>query len=276
MKELLKTDLRRMVKDKLFLIAIIVGLVFATSTPLMYKGLIDMLDNEAGADIFGALMNSKTILGSSFSPMNNFGLILPILIAIVIYKDISYGTIRNKIISGKSRISIYLSLFISGAILMGGCMLIYALIQFGLGSLLLEYSPTVNLVDDIPFVILTLLFGLLSYLFITAVLVFLCTNLKNVGGAIVLYFGITFVLMIIGSITSLAYTTIEMMDGNKTLITVFEFLSNINILYHLSSVIGYVESYTNTQIFYIIFDTVVFSGVITLLGILTFRKKDLK
>ena len=265
-----------MFKDKLFLIAVIVGGVMALITPLMYKGLILLLDSEAGGDVFGMLMNSKTILASSFSPMNNFGLVLPILVAIVIYKDISYGTIRNKIISGKSRFSIYLSLFISGAIVMLICMLGYTIIQFGLGALLLDYSPTVKLIEDIPFILFTILFGLLSYVFITAILVFLCTNLKNVGGAIVLYFGVIFALMIIGTLTNLAYTTIEMMDGNKFLIVLFEFLSNINIFYHLSSVIGYVESYSNTQIFYIVFDTVVFGCLICLLGILSFRKKDLK
>ena len=276
MKNLLITDIKRMVKDKLFLIAVIIGLAFAVTTPFMYKGLILLLDGQAGAELFGSMMSAKSLLGTSFAPMSNYGLILPILLAIVIYKDFSYGTIRNKIISGKSRTSIYLSLFISSAILMFICILGYTLIQFGLSSLLLEYSPTVKFVEDIPFILLTLLFGTLCYLFITASIVFLCTVLKNVGLAIVLHFGIVVLLTVLATIFNFAYTAIEAMDGNKILIWLFDVLSNINIYYHLNLVIGYVETYTTANIIYIIADSLVFTGLITLLGILIFNKKDLK
>ena len=37
MRELIKTDLKRMIKDKLFLIAILIGLGFAVTSPLLYK-----------------------------------------------------------------------------------------------------------------------------------------------------------------------------------------------------------------------------------------------
>ena len=101
MKELLKTDLRRMLKDKLFLVAIFIGLGLALFTPLIYKVLVLVLEEAAEMeDIFGMLFTAKGILGTSFAPLNNFGLILPVFLAIIIYKDFSYGTIRNKIISG--------------------------------------------------------------------------------------------------------------------------------------------------------------------------------
>ena len=63
-----------------------------------------------------------------------------------------------------------------------------------------------------------LLFGTLCYIFITALIVFLCTKLKNVGVAIVLYFGIVFLLTILATIFNVAFTAIEAMDGNKLLI----------------------------------------------------------
>lgn len=276
MRDLLKTDLKRMIKDKLFLIAAIIGLGFAVTTPLLYKGLILLLDDQAGMEMFGFMFTSKSILGTSFSPMSNYGLILPVLLGIVIYKDFSYGTIRNKIISGKSRISIYLSLLISSTVLMLICILGYTLIQFSLSSLLLEYSPNISFIKDIPFILLTILFGTLCYVFITALIVFLCTKLKNVGIAIVLYFGIVFLLTILATIFNMAFTAIETMDGNKVLIGLFETLCNINVFYYLGNVIGIAESYTNSDIIFIIIDTIVYSGLITLLGILLFRKKDLK
>ena len=276
MKSLLITDLKRMMKDKLFLIAAIIGLGFAVTTPLLYKGLILLLDDQAGMDMFGLMFTSKSILGASFSPMNNYGLILPVLLGIVIYKDFSYGTIRNKIISGKSRVSIYLSLLISSTILMLICVLGYTLIQFGLASALLEYSPNIKLIEDIPFILLTVLFGTLCYVFITALIVLLCTLLKNVGVAIVLYFGMVFLFTILATVFNLAFTSIEVMNGNKVLIWIFESLCNINVFYYLSSIIGYVDTYTNQDIIFILTDTIIFSGLITLLGIILFKNKDLK
>ena len=277
MKELLKTDLRRMLKDKLFLVAIFIGLGLALFTPLMYKVLVLVLEEAAEMeDIFGMLFTAKGILGTSFAPLNNFGLILPVFLAIIIYKDFSYGTIRNKIISGKSRVSIYLSLLLSSAIVMTICMLGYALIQFGFASLLLDYSIGVKMVEDLPYIILTLLFGVICYLFITSIIVFLCASFKNVGLAIVLYFGGCFLLTILATITSTAYSAIEMLEGKEALKNVFEFLTNINLFYFLNGVIGYVDEYLNTEIAYIIIDSILFGGLFVLFGILIFRKKDLK
>ena len=277
MRDLLKADLRRMFRDKLFLIAVIIGGALAIFTPLLYKGLMVILDVAADTgDLFDGLFTSKMVLGSSFAPMNNYGLILPIFLAIIIYKDFSYGTIRNKIISGKSRVSIYLSLLLSSAIVMTICMLGYALIQFGFASLLLDYSIGVKMVEDLPYIILTLLFGVICYLFITSIIVFLCASFKNVGLAIVLYFGGCFLLTIFATITSTAYSAIEMLEGKAALKNVFEFLTNINLFYFLNGVIGYVDEYLNTEIAYIIIDSILFGGLFVLFGILIFKKKDLK
>ena len=46
MIRLLKTDLRRIIKDKLFLISCIIALVFAFVSPLLYKGMFALLGVE--------------------------------------------------------------------------------------------------------------------------------------------------------------------------------------------------------------------------------------
>ena len=277
MKELLKTDLRRMLKDKLFLVAIFIGLGLALFTPLIYKVLVLVLEEAAEMeDIFGMLFTAKGILGTSFAPLNNFGLILPVFLAIIIYKDFSYGTIRNKIISGKSRVSIYLSLLISSSIIMLICILGYTLIQFGFASLLFDYSMDLKFIEDLPYFTLTLLFGSLSYLFITFVIVFLCANMKNMGLAIVLYFGGCFLLTIIATITSTAHDALEVMGNQEVWTNIFGFLSNINLFYHLNFIIGLVEKYYISDLIYIVSSTVIFGGLFVLFGILLFRKKDLK
>ena len=116
MIDLLKTDLKRAVKDKLFIVICIIAGAFAIITPLLYKVIFVVLkfDEEAMQELemLGmGIMNAKSIFFSSFSLGNNFGLILPIFVAIILCKDFSNGTIRNKIICGKSRTSIYFSLF---------------------------------------------------------------------------------------------------------------------------------------------------------------------
>lgn len=277
MKELLKTDLRRMLKDKLFLVAVFIGLGLALFTPLIYKVLIVVLEEAAEMeDLFGMLFTAKGILGTSFAPLNNFGLILPVFLAIIIYKDFSYGTIRNKIICGKSRLSIYLSLLISSSIIMLTCILGYTLIQFGFASLLFEYSMEMTIFEDIPYILLTLLFGTLSYLFITFIIVFLCANMKNMGLAIVLYFGGCFLLTIFATISYSAFTALEVLEGQDIWVNLFKFLSDINIFYHLNYVIGLAERYYLSDLIYMISNTIIFGGLFVLFGLIIFRKKDLK
>ena len=85
MLRLIKTDLKRIIKDKLFLITLIIAVVFALMNPLIYKLLTVALGFE-GEDMgmLGILISSKQLLFSSFSLSNNFGLMLPVFISIII------------------------------------------------------------------------------------------------------------------------------------------------------------------------------------------------
>lgn len=270
MLNLIKSDLKRMLKDKLFLISCIIGLGFAIFTPLMYKGLSILIGEDAEY-----LINSKTLLATCFAPMSNFCLIFTVFIAIIISKDFSYGTFRNKIIVGKSRNQVYLSTLISSLILIIGSILIYTIVNFGLSCLLLDYSIDKTATEDIGYILLTILFGLLSYVFIGTLVNFFCMNSKNAGTSIVFYFGIAFLLTIIATITSLGKDFIDKSE-KTTVYNLLEFLSNINIFYHLNFSIGLIDTYSTKVIIYIIIDSIVFGSLITYLGIVIFNKKDLK
>ena len=108
MRSLLKTDLRRIFKDKLFLVVCILGTVLAFFTPLLYKGLATVIGVQD--ELLGLLADSKSMFFSAFAPGTNFGFILPILLSLVLCKDFGYGTVRNKIICGKSRAKIFFSM----------------------------------------------------------------------------------------------------------------------------------------------------------------------
>ena len=101
MSRLLKSDFKRFFKDKLFLVVCILAVVFSVITPLLYlvifgaMGEIDPLTEE----MLSSYVNAKGQFFAAFSFNNNLGLIAPLLIGIILFKDFSYGTIRNKIIT---------------------------------------------------------------------------------------------------------------------------------------------------------------------------------
>ena len=142
MLNLLKADLKRAVKDKLFFVLLIIAGVFALTTPLINRALFLLIDieGEEGIEMLGLEINAKTIFFSSFSPSNNFGLILPIMVAIILCKDFSQGTMRNKIICGNSRASIYFSLLATCIILMCAFILAQAVVTLLVSLLFFDYQ----------------------------------------------------------------------------------------------------------------------------------------
>ena len=65
MRELLKTDLKRILKDKLFLVACILGVIFAVSSPLLSEALIVGLNIEE--ELGASFASAKSMFFSSFS-----------------------------------------------------------------------------------------------------------------------------------------------------------------------------------------------------------------
>ena len=253
MGTLLKADLKRMFTDKLFMIACIIGAGLSLMTPILYAALSSLIGPEE-MELVGDIFNSKSILTSSFAPLNNFGLILPIFLGIIINKDFSNGTIRNKIICGKPRYQIYLSIFISSIIVMIVAILGYAIIGIGLGAFVVDYSSTVTLLEDIGFILLTLLFGALCYAVLGGLIAFLFTNTKNIGLGMVFYFASAFVLTLLATIFVFAIDYLTVTNGDASLIRLFEFLCNINIFYVIDHLIATATSYSIENIIWIIVD----------------------
>ena len=113
MGKLLLSDLKRIFKDKIFIVACIVGICFALLTPIILLVLTILIEffNLQELSFLKESFYGRTIFFGSFNPGNNFGLILPILVSIIVLKDFSYGTIRNKVITGYSRTNILIILF---------------------------------------------------------------------------------------------------------------------------------------------------------------------
>ena len=75
------TDLKKIIKDKLFLVTCILGIVFTLMTPILYKALFEVL---GVGEILGDLVDAKILTFGAFNPSGNLGFIMPILIAIIV------------------------------------------------------------------------------------------------------------------------------------------------------------------------------------------------
>ena len=268
MFNLLKVDIKRALRDKLFLVCAIIGAALAVFSPVLYKVLFSGLGMD---ELLGAFVSAKAQCFTAFSPANNFGLIAPILVTIILCKDFSYGTIRNKIISGKSRLQIFLSMFLSSTVVMSILMVAHALITLLVSLIFFDYQSEPFKASDIGYFMLSLLFEILVYVFISALISFFCVAMKNAGVSVVMYVAVNFFFSIVGSITMVAGMAVEY---DSTAYKVLEFLNNANLF--TSTVIGTGTSYEASHILAVLCPTILGSALLLLLGIKIFNKKDLK
>ena len=270
MRELFITDLRRLVKDKLFLVACILGAVFALFTPLLYAGISLALGEEA--EMFGPLAEAKTLFFSAFQPGGNFGLILPILVAVILCKDFRYGTVRNKIIAGKPRTAVFFSLFLSTATVTCGTMLAHALLSLFASLLFFPYTEAPFTWDSFLYLLVSLVFSLLIYLFLSALITFLAATLKSAGLTVVLYVAVNFFFSILGAVVMVAAMLLDPAD--KALQKLLEILQKANLF--TATHVGTGTAYTATDALCVLLPTILGAAACLALGCWLFRRRDLK
>ena len=223
MRNLYGTDLKRILKDKLFLVTCILGGVFAVINPLLNKVLFSALDM---GDLVSDLLNAKSMMFTAFLPGDNLGLIMPILIAIIVCKDFSQGTVRNKIISGKSRTAIFVSHLLSAATVMCTLILLYALLTLCVSLFLFPYQTTPFTAADFGYLMISLVFEILVYVAVSALVTFIATLSKNMGVCILLYLAVSFGFSLVGAVFQ---TAGMLMDPNGQWYGLIEFLNAINL-----------------------------------------------
>ena len=138
MTNLLRVNLYRMRKDILLYVCLAVSIVmvFASAATFQMLGLLTGVDAEA----LGMFASGKTMLLNALSPMNNMGMLIPILLILMLARDYSNGTIRNKIICGYSRTTVFMASWVSALIFGAAMLLINMLGNLGIGCLLFGYG----------------------------------------------------------------------------------------------------------------------------------------
>lgn len=275
MTRLLKADFKRFFKDKLFLVSCIIALVFSIINPLLYKLIFSSL-LEFEMEELGMVLDLNSLYFQSFSLSNNLGLIVPILIVIIIFKDFSFGTIRNKIIAGHNRINIFLSLFIVSSAIISLIMFSSATIT-GLLSMALFPDLVSKLTSkEIGYFIASIGFELLIMIFVAALVSFLSVFMKNAGLAIIIYAALMLAGTALNGIASIAINFLSFEQGKEELVKLIENISYFNIFANNSSVIGLTSSYNNTQVLLLLLSSLLGISMFVGLGILVFNKKDIK
>ncbi len=209
----------------------------------------------------GATVEHTPFLMSGFLPM-----LIGITAGLYISQDYTNNTIRNKIICGHSRISIYLSNFITsmlGTIIIYG---LYVLITLGIGSIIAGVSSDFDLERTIKGILLTYCI-LLTF---TSLTVMFCMITSGVSGTV-----ISTLLYIILGMSSLVFVFI---DSD----TIREWFMNINPTYQIDNVQSYVYDSDllpledDVHISWIPISSLVVITLSTVLGISVFNKKDIK
>jgi ABC-type transport system involved in multi-copper enzyme maturation permease subunit len=274
MRELIQADLKRVIKDKLMLVLAILAVVFALITPLTFALVFSVID-VSEEPMLSALVSAKGMFFQSFSMTNNMGFIAPVLLAIILYKDFSYGTVRNKIISGKSRSQIFLSTFIVCSLVLVCLIMLSAFITLGVSLIFFDYQEGAFAAADLGYFFASLGFELLVLLFMSALLSLLCTCSKNLGIAIVLYLAFTFLLTIVGSFTQVIGAVAQTFVESELLAKVIKVIDRLNVGM-ATSYIGTGDSYSLSDVLYLTLPAL--SGIAAFLGLglVSFNKKDLK
>ena len=205
MSRLLKAFFYKVSKDITFRITLIVGAGLAVFMTLLFF----LLDRFAGEGM--KMLSGQSMLVTSFSPSQNFGISLPINSISFVILEFNQGTIRNKIIAGHSKLKIYASLFITGLILALSLLLVYVLACTALGSIFGGFN-----IDEVvmfgatgsggkvtaEFLIKFVILGILSYTSIVAFTVFIASAFRSMGPSIPLVLigiiGLSMLAMLMG------------------------------------------------------------------------------
>lgn len=266
MKNLLISEFYRLRKNKGVIVTAIVALALAILLPLLMLLGVKTLEKIYGISSLGiyGLEQYYSLLGSS----NIVGILLTINIASFACNDFAFGTVRNKIISGHTRTQVYLAKLIVNLVSSLAIYLVYSIICSGLIGIFfgVNHENIITAIDFKNIVVSTISFVFIhisSYSLLTNISMKSQTTKKSVIWYIVFVYAYAFSLeLLIIFFDEIGFTAI------------LDLLTDINPLNQLSY-ITYGELHTDLFILTIV-SNIIYSTIITLHGIKSFNKKELK
>lgn len=196
MHNLLKTDFKRFMKDKAMLVLYILCIVFTLFSTVLMKIILMISKN---IEDFNFNYSAADALNSAVSPVNNTAFIIPLILSIILVKDYTHGTIRNKIITGNSKSSIFMSSWITTVILGNIFYFVNALLNWGIGLALFGVPDGFDIVM-VGETVLSILVASLAYTAFISLFVFFSNTFRNVGLTIVGGFAVMFLFSLLGAL----------------------------------------------------------------------------
>mgnify|MGYP003571275523 CR=1 FL=1 len=269
MSNLLKSSFYRLSKDLALRICLIVAIGFAFINNFLNL----VLSKVVGSDVLN--VSSQSMFIQSFVPTSNLGIAIPILLIFFIVNEFRNGIIRNKIIAGHKKSTIYASLFIISIIYTFILLFVYALANALFGLIISGSSKDASFIGILKYTLM----AICVFIFIVSVVMFFTTLFRNAGGAIPIVILIVFMLTLVSSIaSSVALFTEETIDTITYSWTVW-----INPLYSIgSSTVSNAALYKNVPqiptLWYVasIVTPLYWSAIFFVSGLLIFKKRDIK
>ena len=200
MRKLIRADLHNLLKDKSFLIISVFSFVLGVFMPVM--GYINKIRYE-----------EITVFEDGFFIfVSVFSLIIPACISLFVGKSFDWGTVRNKVCVGHSRIGIYFSFLIT--CLIGTIILVslYFIPYLSLGSFLLEPM-------EIPLIAFVLCFmtSVIVLLSLTTLSIAIVENIESRVVSMAIILVVVIVLLMVGSLAVQMLMEPEMITNSMTL-----------------------------------------------------------
>ena len=278
MVRLFKAFLFKISKDITFRITLIIGAGIAVFMTLLYLALQNLAKDELGEGV--KFLSGQGMLLSSMSPMQNFGIAIPVNLITFTCLEFTQGTIRNKIIAGHSKFKIYASLYLSGLVFTFLLLGTYILVCTGLGTIFggfnledMVYTGLLSGQVTAEHIVKMIVICIFTYVSIVSFTIFFATLFRSIGPTIpVVIVG----LMMCYLFASIFSVMVVLFEDSETALNV---LRMVDPLYAISS------SETNDTGALVMSNATFVSGIINNLvfaalffgfGSLIFSKRDVK
>ena len=285
MLRLFKAFLFRLRRDLTFRITLFIGIGMAVLMTLLYLGL-QLLLSVDGMQV--KMLTGSSMLISSLSPAQNFGIAVPINLISFTIVEFTHGTIRNKVIAGNSKGKIYASLFLSGLIFSIALMTVYASLCTLLGTIFGGFDPDdgVGVTASMSmgshysgqFIFRMILVAVVCYVSISSFAVFIATLIRQIGGAIPIVLIGVLAVYLLGTIVS------AMAAFDNSLDVLVQIVRWADPLYALSEQETIMDEATGKAMTYLRDDTFIaalvnnaaYACAFFAAGFFIFRKRDIK
>ena len=197
MTNVLKADLFNLRRGKAIYLLFIGAVAFGILLPLLYYGMYAFLDflqtNESLLEIeemqtmlsslsgLTSIINADRIFMTIIPLAEGYGLVICGAVCFYNARQFSNGVIRNKLIAGKSRFSVYMSMLITSAIMAVSTALVHLAVA-ALFSRILFGTYTMNFGELVMVIVITLI----VYAVYASLCTFVAFTVKNVPASLVI------------------------------------------------------------------------------------------